>query len=445
MIITVVIFALIAMIAISSLVGYAMLQIRSQRQAVGQTLGISIAEAAIEAAIWKLNNQLGYSGESGTAYGSGVYNVTVSNQGNNKLIKAEVFVPNAQNPQAKRIVQVTASNGSTNIAFNYGVHVGVGGLEMENNSRINGNVYSNDDIEGSNGSRIAGTAVAAGSNEIDGVSDIDGDATARYLEDVSVDGSTSSYSLDDAVVGGNAVSDSISDCTIGGNATFDTKSSCTIGGSQFTPNPNSFVNPSVVPLPISDQQIDDWEDEAEDGGVVGTQTISGSVSLGPKKISGNLTLNNGAVLTVTGTIWVTGTITLSNGSTMQLSSGYGSLSGVVLAGTGDSSSGIINAQNGSAVLGSGTAGSYLMLLSQRDHSSNTAITVANNATGGIFYAGRGVVVVANTATTKEITAEKIHLNQNAVVTYESGLASAQFSSGPAGGWEMLDGTWQLLQ
>ena len=51
----------------------------------------------------------------------------------------------------------------------------------------------------------------------------------------------------------------------------------------------------------------------------------------------------------------------------------------------------------------------------------------------------------NTATTKEITAEKIHLNQNAVVTYESGLASAQFSSGPAGGWEMLDGTWQLLQ
>lgn len=70
MIITVVIFALIAMIAISSLVGYAMLQIRSQRQAVGQTLGISIAEAAIEAAIWKLNNQLGYSGESGTAYGS---------------------------------------------------------------------------------------------------------------------------------------------------------------------------------------------------------------------------------------------------------------------------------------------------------------------------------------------------------------------------------------
>ena len=449
MIITVVIFALIMMIAVSSLVGYTVVQIKTQRQAVGRTMGVSIAEAAIETAVWKLNNQPGYSGETGTSYGGGVYNVTIIGVGNNKLIKAEAFVPDATNPKAKRTVQVTAAAGTTNVAFNYGVQVGTGGLKLDNNSTVMGNVYANGNIIGdNNGVRIGGTAVVAGATgKIDEVDDIDGNATAHYLEDISVDGSTASASLLRATVGGSAVSDSISNCTIGGNATYDTRTSCTVGGISTTPNPVNFVDPAQEPLPISDEQMNAWEQEAEAGGTIGTQTFSDvSNFLGPKKINGNLTLDNGAVLTVTGTIWVTGEIKLSNGSTIKLNASYGSLSGVVMAGIdGGSSAGYIEIDNNSFVLGSGAAGSYLMLLSQRDNTSSTAIKTSNNAASAILYAGTGVIEIDNNAQLKEVTAYKLHLKNGADVIYESGLANAQFSSGPGGGWEVLDGTWQSLQ
>ncbi|MBI4363610.1 MAG: hypothetical protein HY545_02055 [Candidatus Doudnabacteria bacterium] len=438
------IFMTIVTLVVGSLVSYATVQIKSHKQAVGRVEALSIAEAGIEAAVWKLNNQQGYNGESGTVYGAGTYNITVTDlSGSSKLIKAEAFTPSG-----KRTVQATATTGTTNISFNYGVQVGAGGLEMDNNSTVIGNVYSNGPIKGSsNGVKIGGTAVSAGAaGKIEDVQDIDGDATAHFLEDISVDGSTNSYSLLRATVGGNAVSDSISNCTIGGNATYDTKTNCTIGGTQTTPNPANFQDPANEPLPISDDQINAWEAEAEAGGVITSQTYSGiSNSLGPKKINGNLKLDNNAVLTVTGTIWVTGEIKLSNGSIIQLDSSYGSLSGVVIAGTdGDSSAGYIELDNNSLVKGSGTAGSYIMLFSQRNNTGSTAIKTSNNADSAILYAGTGVVELDNNAQLKEVTSYKLKLKNGADVIYESGLANANFSSGPAGGWELLDQSWQLL-
>lgn len=444
MIIIVVIFALIAMIAVSSLVGYTMLQIRLQRQAVAQTMGVSIAEAGAELAIWKLNNQSGYTGESGTSYGGGVYNITITNTGSGKLVKAEAFVPDVATARAKRVVQITVSNGSKNIGFNYGVQVGVGGLLMDNNSSVAGNVYSNSNVTGSG--TITGTAIAGGaSGTISGVT-VSAGASAHNVTNATVTGNVNTFALSGGTVTGNVSASSVANCTINGNAVYNTKSSCSITGTETTPNNNVPADPTIQPLPIDQTQINAWITDATNGGTVGNQTISGSVSLGPKKINGNLTLNNNSTLTVTGTLWVTGAITFNNNSTLQLSSSYGSLSGVVIAGTsGSSSAGVINAQNGSTISGSGTAGSYVLLLSQRDDPTNTAISVANNAAGAIFYAGTGVINLYNNSTIKEATAEKIYMNPNAILTYASGLASAQFSSGPAGGWEFLVGTWQLLQ
>ncbi|MBI2356200.1 MAG: hypothetical protein HYV13_03295 [Candidatus Doudnabacteria bacterium] len=445
------VFMLILIILITGLVSYAGVQIKGHRQALSRVQGLNIAEAAIELAVWKLNNQQGYTGETGTAYGNGTFNVTITNlSGNQKLVKVDSFVPNAANPQAKRTVQVTVTLGATNISFNYGVQVDSGGIEMENNSQVTGNVYSNGNIIGDNsGVRIAGTAIAAGATgKIDEINDIDGDAAAHFLEDVSVDGSTNSASLLQATVGGNAVSDSISDCTIGGNATYDTKTSCTIGGTQTTPNPANFDDPDVLSLPISDEQIQDWKDEAEAGGVVTSQTIDGTASLGPKKINGNLTITNGATLTMTGTIWVTGNISIDNNATVVLDPSYGSLSGVIV------NDGWIHFDNNGLIGGSGTAGSYLMFLNTlactgssgsgcTHHSA--AVDLHNNVGAAIVYVKSGLVHLHNGVNVKELTAYKIHLSNTASVTYESGLANAQFSSGPGGGWEVLDGTWQLLQ
>ena len=430
-----------------SLVGYAGVQTKSHRQALGRVQGLSIAEAGAELAVWKLNNQSGYTGETNATYGNGVYTVTITNlSGSSKLVKVDSYVPNATNPTAHRSVQLTLNTGTTNVSFNYGVQIGAGGLQMDNNSSVVGNVYSNGQVLGSSGAAISGTAFSAGSSgKIDSVT-VSANANAHIVSNSTVGATVNAYSLTGSTVSGSVSVNSMSSCTIGGNAVYNTKTSCTVGGTSTTPNNNVPADPVTQNLPISQTQIDTWTADATAGGVVGDQSISGTVSLGPKKINGDLTINNNATLKVTGTLWVTGKISINNNGTIKLDSSYGSTSGVVIAGvSGSSSAGKIDLSNNAQVLGSGTAGSFMLVLSQRNNISEEAIDISNNVTGAIFYAGTGVIEVSNSAGAKELTAYKIHLNNNATVTYDSGLANAQFSSGPAGGWEVSRQTWQLLQ
>ncbi len=448
LIFTFVMMAVITLIIVA-LVGYAGTQLRSQRQAVNRTIGLDIAEAGAEMAIWKLNNQVGYIGESNTSYGGGVYSVTVTTvTGNSKLIKVDSYVPNAVNPIAHRTIQVTATLGTTNIGFNYGVHVGNGGLDMSNNSRIVGNVYANGNITGSQSARIQGTAIVAGNSGIIDGMDIDGDSWSHTIRGNSTVGGNAKHSvLQNTTVTGNVVSDSISNCTIAGTAKYDTRSSCSVSGATTTPNPDAFVGAPNLPLPITEEQIDEWEAEATAGGTIASQTYdSGTRNLGPIKINGNLTVTGTAELVVTGTIWVTGQITINNSAIIRLASGYGTLSGIIIAGIDESTTaGYIDIDNSSQVLGSGETGSYVLLLSQREGTANTAIKQNNGSGAAILYAGEGTIEIGNNSSMKEITAALLKVTNAATIAYETGLANANFTSGPAGGWEIQAQTWQMLQ
>lgn len=442
------IFVAVVSLSVAGLVGYAAVQIKSHRQAAGRVQGLSIAEAAVEKAIWKLNNQAGYTGETGTVFAGGVYNVSITSLGSDRLIKADIFIPDAINPKVKRTVQVTARTGTTSVNFNYATQAGNGGFQMDNNSSVVGSIYSSGNITGSSGATVTNNATVSGATgKIDGIT-VNGNATAHFLEDITVGGSSNSLSLLRGTIGGNAVADTLNTCTIGGNATYDTKASCTISGTKTSPNPAAFTDPPFAPFPIPPEQIDAWEAEAAAGGTTGSYSLSNGAtgSLGPKKINGNLTLSNTSTLTLTGTVWVTGEVSLSNGAKVKLSSSYGNLSGVLLAGTeGSPTAGEFDFSNNSTGEGSGTAGSYILMLSQMNSPTNTAISVSNNATSMILYAGTGVIDVSNNAGLKQITAYKVHLNNNASITYETGLADINFGGGGAGGaWEILDGTWQLL-
>jgi hypothetical protein len=443
-----IIMSAILLTLISGLVGYWMSQVGHHRQAIGRAQALSIAEAGVEMALWKLNNQPGYTGETGTAYASGTYNVTITNLGStSKLIKADAYIPNATSPKAKRSVQVTTTIGTTNIGFNYGLHVGNGGLEMTNSSTVIGNVYSNGNIVGIDSARIQGTAIAAGTSYIDGI-DIDVNAQARTIRNGAVIlGNATASTLQNSTIGGNVVADTISSCTIGGSATYDTRTSCTVNGTSTTPNPDAYAAAPALPMPITEEQIDIWEQDALAGGTLGTQTFdSGTRNMGPVKIIGNLILSNTAEIVVTGTIWVTGEIKMTNNTILRLSPVYGSFSGIVMAGIDESSvGGYIEIDNSTQILGSGTAGSYLMLLSQREGTGNIAINNKNSGSAAILYAGEGAIEISNFAAMKEITAERLKISNNATITYETGLANAAFSSGPGGGWEIQDGTWQLIQ
>ncbi|OGZ96472.1 MAG: hypothetical protein A2847_00290 [Candidatus Sungbacteria bacterium RIFCSPHIGHO2_01_FULL_50_25] len=207
--------------------------------------------------------------------------------------------------------------------------------------------------------------------------------------------------------------------------------------------PNAYCiveNPSRLELPISEGVIQDWRDAAADGGTcalptcdaAGNYKLTGgaSGSLGPIKINGNLELDNGATLTVTGTIHVVGEIKLSNLCTVKLSPGYGVLSGAIIT---DSK---VTISNNCAFQGSGQAGSYMLLLSAKNAPTETVIDISNNSLGVIYYAANGKMKFSNNAQAKEATGYGIELDNNAVITYESGLSSVNFSQGPGAGYDI---------
>jgi hypothetical protein len=204
-------------------------------------------------------------------------------------------------------------------------------------------------------------------------------------------------------------------------------------------------NPPRENMPISDGVIQDWKNAAIAGGTCGSPTCTSqnysltngaSASLGPIYIPGNFTVDNNAQLTITGTIWIAGSVSMSNNAIIQLSSAYGGNSGIILA------DGDISVSNGVTFSGSGQSGSYIMLLSAQNDPSGTVIDVSNNSAGVIYYANNGKIHFSNNATAKEATGYGIELDNNATITYESGLANVNFSSGPAGGWDITD--WEEI-
>ena len=231
-------------------------------------------------------------------------------------------------------------------------------------------------------------------------------------------------------VGGNAHANTITNCVVNHDAYYQTISDSVVNGTSYPGSPD----PSAETMPISDNNIADWKAEAEAGGVISSYSLSGSdtASLGPKKINGNLTLSNQSDLTLTGTLYVTGNISLTNSAKLRLGTNYGEMSGVIIA------DGQISVAN-SATFYTNDSGAYILLLSTK---TGDAISIANSASAVIFYASAGNVNVSNSATLKEVTAYQITLGQSAQVIYESGLASAKFSSGAGASWLVSD--WQEI-
>lgn len=559
----------------TSLWGYTILQVKSSRQSVTQSQALQIAEAGIDKAIYELNSDSSFSGESSISLGGGEFTTSVSSiDSNNKQITATGSVPNSSNPKSQVTVKINVSIDLNSVAFNFGVQVGAGGLQMDNNSKIIGNVYSNGDITGGNGT-ITGDATVAGggsatadqqctvnnanfafnqsdrkdvaqkftpsvSGPLTKVSAYikkngsPGDITVRIVTNNSnnpsktqVGGSgtissstvTTSYGWADAsftttptliagnaywiildtsnsstnyytwandnsdsscsgtgnysddwnknpnptwtlansdfnvrtymggvptkltnvTVNGNVRANAIQSCTVGLDAYYASTNTCTVAGSTHSGTADS----SQQSMPISQAQIDEWKSAAQSGGnITGPYTVSGNVTMGPTKITGDLTINGN--LTMTGPIWVEGNITMGNNSSARVDASLGNAGTVLLADnpSNQSGSGLININNNVTIAGNNFAGSYAMVITTK---SGTAMNISNNAAGAIYYAANGTIEVANNAGGNQITGYQIHLNNNAVITYSTGLQSATFANGPGGSWAKVDGSYYIVQ
>lgn len=220
---------------------------------------------------------------------------------------------------------------------------------------------------------------------------------------------------------------------------------CQSGSGNNKSCDTSQTDPTPLPFPISQANIDVWKSEAESGTIInGNVNLSASSSsIGPVKIIGDLNITNNYTLTLNGTVWVTGRINISNNVIIKLAPGYGSSSGSII------SDGRISLSNNVSFQGSGQSGSYILLLTTSDCPISSscvgipAISVGNNAGTVILNAQQGTIQFSNNSGAKEATANLISLSNNAVITYDTGLANINFSSGPSGGFDILD--WKEVE
>jgi len=391
------------------------------------------AESGLEDAILRIKNSLNIQSNYDLIVGEASTTVSADSPSQNNWL----IISAGEKNSVFRKIEAQLNINSVIPEFFYGAQVGDLGMEMENGSRIEGaggtvgNIYSNGSISGGNGATITGTAIVAGSNS---------------LEDVVVNGDAYAHTINNTNICGNAYYQAIDSSSLN----FLNNPSGPTCSDSLTPgvaNPGS-SDPPLQNMPISESNINQWKQEAESGGVYnGNLNISSSMSYGPKKINGNLVMtSNNKTLTVEGAIYVTGYIDISNGSKIYCSPSLGLSSCVVIADQW------IHLENNGVFRGSGQPGSYVMLLSTSvcdgtaganctDH--NAAIDLRNGTAGTIFYANDGLIYLHNGVQVSELIAKKIHLDNNAIIRYEQGLANANFSAGPGGGWEVI--SWKEIQ
>src|SRR4030043_592972 len=367
------------------------------------------AEAGIEDSLLRLAKGMNLLANNTLTIGNGTATIEVIDSiGGSKSI-----ISTGDISDRIRKIRVTYIINTDHVSFYYGAQVGDGGMIMENNRRVKGKVFSN--------GSIVGTAGAKG-----------------YI-DYSVKVATIGSRIEGLVIGQDAYTHNCKNCDIAGFLYYS-------GGGQENCNASQGIKEHPVQdpenLPISSEQINGWKNDALKGGVfINNYTVlTGQTDyLGPRKIEGNLVLQNNSTLIVNGTIWVTGNIILNNGSLLMLDSGYGSASGIIVA------DGRINVLNGSNIQGSGQEGSYIMLISTNSSLDplNPAIDVMNNAQGAIFFSSNGLIRLHNNMLVREVVGYGLYLDNNAIIEYEIGLSDTSFSSGPGGSWELSE--WKEIE
>lgn len=206
-------------------------------------------------------------------------------------------------------------------------------------------------------------------------------------------------------------------------------------------------DPTPAAMPLSDSNIQDWKDDAVAGGSqTGDVTVGSSgATMGPKKIIGNLTVNGGGTLTLTGTLWVTGTVTVTGGGKVKLSSSYGANDGALV------SDGAVLINGGANFAGSGTTGSYPFMITTSscpaDPGCNGAYAIELDGGAGTvaLVAQDGTVDLSGGSALKAVTGRQIVMSGGATLTYDSGLVNANFYSGPGGSYQLVSGSYAIVQ
>ena len=369
-----------------------------------------LANSAADEALYRLKKNKIIGNTSSITLSSSTATINI----NDTVTGKDIIVSTPSNTY-QRNIKISLALG-TGVSFHYGIQSGNGGFELGNSSSVTGNIFSSGAING-DGNNIYGDVISSGPSGL----------------------------INRIHITGNAFAHTISDSIIDKNAYYTNISGTTVNGISYPGSPDQ----ATVDLPISDDQITEWENDALAGGIAtcsnGNYTISSTVNLGPKKIPCDLIIKgNGTVVTLSGPIWVAGNISTQTGPEIRIDPILGNKNIPIIAHNplATSTSGKIDIGQSTTFQGSGSEGSYVFLISQNNSAqlggSEKAITIGQSSDAVVVYASHGLISVEQTADLKEATGYKIKLNQSANVTYDTGLANSLFSSGPGGGYNLLE-------
>ena len=407
-----------------------------------------LAESGTEDVIYRMNNGKSYSAQEIIVLDGYTATTTTTTVG----AKREIETLASVQQNFRKIKSVLETGGG--VSFVYGVQLGRGGFFMENGATLNGSVYTTGNIILKDSAKITGDTLVASTSYISGGYNgnpndpkIQGNARAHYIFNANIfKNATSTTVIAKSKIASSTHADIISGDTIGINAYYQTSIATSSVGMSSYPGTPAPADLPILDFPISDQQISDWETAAEAGGTHTSpcpyiiEDDLPSTYLGPLKINCDFTVQNDGVVILQGPVWVVGSIDIKNDGQIKIDPSYGANSEVLIADNPSNrlTSSKILIQNNAKVLGSGSSGSHIILISQNNSAetggNEVAIQSQNNQAASVFYTSHGKVLIENNTALKEVTAYLVHMKNNAVLTYESGLSDITFSSGPQGGY-----------
>lgn len=381
-------------------------EVRLTRELVESKSSYSLAEGLIEDIVYRVKHGTEVSDIETITESNTSVSATISDISGGKNIRSV-----GDTNDLIRNIEVDLVEGD-GVAFNYGVQADVGGIVLDNFSSINGNVYSNGPISGSNNNALRGDAVSVGpSGLIDGVN-VTGSAYAHLINDATIDG--------DAYY-------------------FDTFTSSTAANTH--PGTPDF---EMIELPISDELISAWESAATSTVISSPcpYIIEDDITIGPVKINCDLNIKGNIDVTLEGAIWVVGDLTIEGTPDIQIGPLVGDKSLPIIADdpTNRTTGSKIILKNSAKFAGDPlSSSSYILVISQNESAElgggEVAIDVSNSVSGDLLiYAGHGEILLQNNVELKEVSGYRIRLQNSTEVTYESGLINSVFSTGPGGGY-----------
>ncbi len=348
---------------------------------------------------------------------------SVTGDTDNKIARSSGFIGGVV-----KNLEVGIASASGKASFVFAAQSGEGGFELEGNTTVTGNVYSNGPVlgikanSGNSGSKILGSVWAVGN-----------------IGGLSSPGSGGVY------IQKNAWANHLTSCLVDGNVRASTTpTNCPYLGSFSVSSP-----PASAPLSSVDALY--WKNKSKEGGVwngdcnissaAGSDCSNGTRKIGNMQILGNLNVPSGVNLTLNGPLWVKGDVNISQNNTLFTDESMGKNSVIIVASDPDNPNvkgRVVTSSNVTFARNSQNAG--IIVISENtsvDCTNLPAIDMTSNTATVVFVAIEGCINVGSNSMINGILGKKIHIKNNSNIQYDPSLARAIVVP-DSGGWKVVN-------